>query len=240
MKLDLHDKNGKVIDAFDVDDGLFGVIPNETLLAQYVRVYQTNQRQGTSKVKTRGDVSGGGKKPWKQKGLGRARHGSTRSPLWRHGGITHGPQPRLWAKTLTKKMRKLALASALSIKVNKSDLLVLNDFAFKKPNTKDLLKVLQSTNSYNRRTLIVLNTNDMTIRRSAENLAGVTTALAANLNTYEVMLANKVVFLGDAVRSLETRYSSSVEAKATSTKTDTKAKKVPAKTKPKKDKVEKK
>lgn len=206
MKLDLLDKNGKVLEALEVSDVLFGVTPNETLLTQYVRVYQINQRQGTSKTKTRGDVSGGGKKPWKQKGLGRARHGSTRSPLWRHGGITHGPQPRLWSKTLTKKMRKLALASALSIKVKKSDLFVINDLAFKKPNTKELLKALNATNSYARRTLLVLDTNDMVIRKSAENIAGVTTALVSNLNTYEVMLANKVVFMKDAVKSLEARY----------------------------------
>ncbi len=224
MKLDLFDKNGKVLEALEVSDDLFGVVPNETLLTQYVRVYQTNQRQGTSKTKTRGDVSGGGKKPWKQKGLGRARHGSTRSPLWRHGGVTHGPQPRLWSKTLTKKMRKLALASALSIKVQKKDLFVLNELSFKKPNTKELLKTLHNINSYDRRTLIVLSTNDMNLRKSAENITGVTTALVSNLNTYEVMLANKVVFMSDSVKSLEARYVASEVLEKTTKKVAKKAK----------------
>lgn len=212
MKIDILDTKGKVLEQLELAKEIFGVTPNEDLVAQYVRVYNNNQRQGTSSTKTRGDVSGGGKKPWRQKGTGRARVGSSRNPIWRHGGVSHGPQPRSWARKMTKKMRQGALASVLSSKMNSKAISVISELKLKEPNTKNFEKIMQDTKTISRRTLFVLDNNDMTIRRSVSNIKNASTALVSNLNAYEALLAHKIVFIKSSLDVLNEKYG--VTAKA--------------------------
>lgn len=219
MKLDILDNKGKAVEQIELSDTIFGIKPNQTVLQQYVRVFRGNQRQGTASSKTRAEVSGSGAKPWRQKGTGRARVGEKRNPVWRGGGISHGPKPKDWTRKLNKKVRQLALASALSLKASGKDLGVFKDFNMKKANTKDLKNILEIGNMLGRRTLLVLDTNDMNVRNSASNLPGVETALVSNVNAYEVLLANKVVFSKDSISMLQDRFG--VSAKKTSTKKST-------------------
>lgn len=206
MKIDLFDKNGKATQQIELDASVFGVEPNMVVLKQYIDVYTANQRQGTSSTKTRSEVSGGGKKPWKQKGTGRARVGSSRNPLWRHGGIAHGPKPKSWSKRVTKKLRRLALVSALSLKASSHNLIVIDNLKLAKFSTPELLKVLTAVKYSPRRTLVVLDTNDLVVRKSASNIPGVETSQVENLNAYEVLLSKKVVLVKNTVEALEKKY----------------------------------
>lgn len=205
MKLKVVDKSGKAAGEITVSDEIFGAEQKSTLLAHYIRTYKTNQRQGTSAAKDRSEVSGGGKKPWRQKGSGRARHGSTRSPLWRTGGITHGPQPKSWNLRLPKKMRQGAMKTALSIKASQDAIKVIDEFSMKAPKTSELKKVFDSL-KLEGRVLFVLPSNDLILRKSAENLNNVEVAQASNLNPYEVMKAKNLVFLKDSVEQINNRY----------------------------------
>lgn len=207
MKISVLDKTGKQVETLELNDTVFGIKPNTTVLAQYLRVYLHNKRQGTSATKTRGDVSGGGKKPWRQKGTGRARVGSIRSPLWRHGGIIHGPQPKSWTLSLSKNIKKLAITSILSKKTASDSIIVLDKLKLELPKTKQLLKILEGIKGNSRKTLLVLLDNDLNIRKSASNLSNVSTALVDNLNAYEIMHSEKIVFLKDAVLKINEKYS---------------------------------
>ena len=149
MKLNVLDKKGKNVGEVTLSDAVFGVTPNEDVLTRYLRILTHNQRQGTSKVKTRGEVSGGGKKPWRQKKTGRARHGSTRSPLWVGGGITHGPTPKSWTLIFPRKMRTLAIKSALSYQFINKKALIVDKFELKEPKTKALVDLLSSLKKRN-------------------------------------------------------------------------------------------
>src|SRR3989344_2069599 len=144
MKIDVLDIKGKKVDEITLKKEIFGIEPNETVLAQYVRVYRTNQRQGTSSTLNRGEVSGGGKKPWKQKGTGRARVGSTRNPIWVHGGVAHGPKPKDWTLKLPKKVKRLALISALSSAVEKKKLTVLDKIEIESPKSKLVSEIVKN------------------------------------------------------------------------------------------------
>lgn len=208
MQISILDTKGKILKKMTLDKSVFGVIPNPIVMAQYERVFNANQRQGTSSTKTRGEVSGGGKKPWRQKGTGRARHGSSRSPIWRHGGITFGPKPKSWNLNLPKKVKRLAILSSLSKKVLDKNLIIIDDIKLKTPNTKKLTEILKNIKADSRRLLIVLDTNDMVIRKSASNIDGVKTALWENLNAHEVLLAHKVVMLKGAAQKLQGKYAS--------------------------------
>lgn len=207
MKIPVVDIKGKQTETLDLNDNVFGIVPNDIVMAQYLRVFLHNKRQGTSATKTRGEVSGGGKKPWKQKGTGRARVGSIRSPLWRHGGIIHGPQPKDWTLSLTKKIKKLALISALSIKSKNNSIIILDKLNFELPKTKQLLEVIDNIKGSSRKTLLVLLDNDLTIRKSASNISNVAPVLVDNLNAYEIMHSEKIIFLKDAVLKINEKYS---------------------------------
>lgn len=203
MKIDVYTQNGaKLKTKVDLNDAIFGVAPNEDLLAQYVRVYRANQRQGTSKTKTRGEVSGGGRKPWRQKGTGRARHGSIRSPLWRGGGTVHGPQPQDWSLKMPKKMRRQALFSALSKKFLEDSFLVLNKIEIKEIKTKKLVGVLGKL-PIKGKVLIALDKMDEELILSARNIPGLKTIQAKDLNAYEVLDTKTLIFLKSALKVLE-------------------------------------
>ena len=206
MKIDVYTQTGeKLKTKTDLNDQIFGITPNADLMAQYVRVYRANQRQGTAKTKTRGEVSGGGRKPWAQKGTGRARHGSIRSPLWRGGGTVHGPQPKDWSLVMPTKMRRKALFSALSQKVKEEGVLVLNKIELKGIKTKDL-EVVLSKLPVKDKILIALDKMDEKVILSARNLAGVKTIQAKDLNAYEVLDTKAIVFPKAALKVLEETF----------------------------------
>ena len=168
----VFDVNGKKVSDIDLADGIFGIEPNTSAMHLVVVNYLANQRQGTQSTLTRAEVSGGGKKPWRQKGTGRARQGSTRSPQWYHGGISHGPKPRDYGFSINKKVRRLAMKSALSSKVAANEMIVLDDLKLEAIKTKEVVKVLSALEA-GKKTLIVLPEKDDVIYRSARNIAGV-------------------------------------------------------------------
>lgn len=205
MKLEVLDIKGKKVEDMDVSSQIFGVKPNLIVLGQYIRAYLSNQRQGTSSSKTRGEVSGGGKKPWKQKGTGRARAGSTRGPIWRHGGISHGPKPKSWYLDIPKKMKRLALFSALSSKYSENKIKVLDSLSLKQPKTKEIVQMISSLD-LNDKLLIVFDVINENNFKSARNIFGVKTALVDNLNAFEVMKSKNILFLKDGIKNLEGKY----------------------------------
>ncbi len=208
MELKVLDITGKETGKVQALDSIFGATVNQNLLAQYIRVFMANARQGTSSTKTRGEVSGGGKKPWKQKGTGRARTGSIRSPIWVGGGITHGPKPKSWNLSLPKKMKKLALISALSFQAKNDSIKVLDSLKFDSEKTKTLNETLKNLNTNNAKpkTLIITSDNNIAVRRTAQNLPNATVSMVQNLNTMDVLRANSVVIEKDAVEYLNTKY----------------------------------
>lgn len=208
MELKVLDINGNETGKIQVLDSIFGAKVNQSLIAQYIRVFMSNARQGTSSTKTRGEVRGGGRKPWKQKGTGRARHGSSRSPIWVGGGITHGPKPKSWNLSLPKKMKKLALISALSFQAKKDSLKVLEALQVDSSKTKDLDNILRTINKNNEKakTLIVTKDNNISARRSAQNLSNTYVSMVQNLSTMDVLRANSVILEKDAVTYLNDKY----------------------------------
>ena len=205
MKLEVFDKKGKKVEDMSVSSRVFGIKPNTVAVAQYIRAYLSNQRQGTSSAKTRGEVSGGGKKPWKQKGTGRARAGSTRGPIWRHGGISHGPKPKSWYLDIPKKIKRLALSSALSSKYSDNKIKVLESLELEKPKTKEVIKIIDAL-GLNGKILIVFDKKDENNLKSVSNISGVFTALADNLNAFEVIKSETLLFLKNGVKILESKY----------------------------------
>lgn len=206
MKVDVYTQEGeKLKTKIELPNAIFGLEPNEGLLAQYVRVYQANQRQGTVKTKTRGEVSGGGRKPWRQKGTGRARHGSIRSPLWVGGGKAHGPEPRDWTLKMPKNMRRKALFSALSQKLKEGGILVLGRLELKGIKTRDLKEILAKL-PVKGKALLALDTVDEKIILSARNIAGVKTIPAKDLNAYEVLNTRTLILPKKSLAVLEETF----------------------------------
>lgn len=205
MKIEVFDKNGKAIEKLDLSESVFGVKPMEALLIQYLHVFKSNQRQGTSSTKDRSEVSGGGRKPWKQKGLGRARQGSIRAPQWRTGGIVHGPTPKSWNLKFPKRMKKQALISALSIKQANNALKVVSGLEITAPKTKDIVSMLTNIKSPSR-ALLVLTGDSNTIRKSAANVKGLKISRADNLNAYDVLSAREIIFEKDAILEVNKKY----------------------------------
>ncbi len=205
MKVDFYAKTGEKNDQISLPKEIFGIVPNEPLLTQYIHVYRTNQRQGTSKVKTRSEVRGGGRKPWRQKGTGRARHGSIRSPIWRGGGITHGPIPKSWKLSFPRKMRVLALKSALSLKREEGSLKVVESLAIRKPSTRKMQELLEKMEAHGR-VLFVQKGDNKVVRKSLSNLHKVEVKMAENLSAYDVLLADVLVLTEDALKFLESKY----------------------------------
>lgn len=205
MKIDVLDTTGKKASQVTLSDEVFGETPNMSLIAQYLRVFRLNQMQGTSSTKTRAEVRGGGKKPWRQKGTGRARHGSRRSPIWRHGGITHGPKPKVWHLDFPKKMKRAAFVSTLSLKMNKSQIKVLDGFELKAPKTSEVAKLIKDLNLKGK-VLFVLPENNKVLVKSVGNMKNVKVSNVDILNVFELLNCNQAVFLKDAIKKVEGKY----------------------------------
>lgn len=201
----VFDKTGAKVSEVELAESVFGIEPNVSAMHLCVVNYLANQRQGTQSTLTRAEVSGGGKKPWKQKGSGRARQGSTRSPQWYHGGIAHGPKPREYGFSINKKVKRLAMKSALSAKAAEDEIVVLDTFAQEEIKTKEIAKVLAALPT-DKKTLIVLPEKDDVVFKSARNIAGVKVALVNTLNVYDILNSDKMVVLKDAVSKIEEVY----------------------------------
>lgn len=208
MKVKVLDKKGTKIEDITLSDEIFNIKPNESVLRQYIRVYRTNQRQGTSSTKTRSEVSGGGKKPWRQKGTGRARHGSIRSPIWVGGGVAHGPKPRPFSLKMPKKMKVLAFKSALSIKFNDKKAFVVDKLDFKEPKTNEMVKILEKLKIDGKSILIWLK-KDINLVKSASNIPFLKTRFVKSLNPYDLIENENIIFIKDAVLDLDSRYKGS-------------------------------
>ena len=199
------DMAGKEVGAIELSDKVFAANVDSSVLHSAVKVYLANQRQGTQSTLTRSEVSGGGKKPWKQKGTGRARQGSTRSPQWTHGGIALGPKPRSYRITLNKKVRAQAMFGALSAKVADSELIVVNEIKTAEYKTKNMTAMLKAIGA-ECKALIVLPEVDSTVIKSCANIPGVKTVQFNEINTYDILNADKVVIAEAAVKKIEEVY----------------------------------
>jgi large subunit ribosomal protein L4 len=212
---------GQKVGTVELSESVFNVEPNKDLMYRYVNMQLSGRRVGLASAKTRSEVRGGGRKPWAQKHTGRARVGSTRSPLWRHGGVIHGPKPKDWSFNMTKKMKKVALRSVLSIRLNEGNLIVLDDLKFDKPKTKQLREVLSNLGlDKSQKTLFVLpwqKDEYQNVRLSGKNIYGVKVIIADNpgntavtckanidgLNVYDIVNHEKLVITTDLVRKIE-------------------------------------
>lgn len=201
----VFDKTGKKVSDIALSDAIFAITPNASAMHLCVVAYLANQRQGTQSTLTRAEVRGGGKKPWRQKGSGRARQGSIRSPQWTHGGIALGPKPREYGKTVNKKVRRLAMKSALSSKVAAEELIVLDSLEMNEIKTKEVVSVLKALET-GKKVLIVLPEKNETVYRSARNIKGVKTTLVSILNVYDILNCDSLVVLKDAVSKIEEVY----------------------------------
>ncbi len=198
----VFDAEGRETGEVQLPSEIFNAPVNEAVLHQAVRRQQANERQGTHQTKTRGEVSGGGKKPWKQKGTGRARQGSTRAPQWRHGGVVFGPHPRTYEQKMPRKQRRLALRAALSAKVRDGAFRVVDEIALEAPKTKTLDSLFTALQA-GVRILFVLPEHDLLLEKSTRNLASVKTILVSNLNVGDVLAADTVVLTQKALAQVE-------------------------------------
>ena len=201
----IYNMLGKESGEMELSADIFGIEPNAAVLHSAVVNYLANQRQGTQSTKTRTEVSGGGRKPWRQKGTGHARQGSIRAPQWTHGGIALGPKPRSYNYVLPKKMRRLALKSALSSKVADGALLVLDELKLDEIKTKTVAAMLTALNADRKVLLVLPEKNDVAVK-SARNIPGVKTALVNTINTYDILNADKLIVVKDAVAKIEEVY----------------------------------
>ena len=204
-KFSVVDVNGKKVSDIELSDAVFAIEPNVHAMHLAVISYLANQRQGTQSTLTRSEVSGGGRKPWRQKGTGHARQGSTRSPQWTHGGIALGPKPRTYGISINKKVKKLAMLSALSAKAQDSELVILDDFKLEAIKTKEVANTLSNLET-GKKVLIVLPEKNDIVYRSARNIAGVKVATTSTICVYDLLNANTVVMLKDAATKLEEVY----------------------------------
>ena len=196
---------GQQVGTIDLSDSIFGIEPNAAVMHHMVVNYLANQRQGTQSALTRAEVSGGGKKPWRQKGTGRARQGSTRSPQWTHGGIVFAPKPRSYRFTVNKKVRRLAMKSAFSSKALENEIIIVDSITMDEYKTKKIAAMLQAI-GVEKKALIVLPEVDSKIIRSASNIPGVKTAQVNTLNVYDILNAGKLVIVKDAVSKIDEVY----------------------------------
>lgn len=201
----VFDMAGQKVSDLELNAEIFGIEPNVSAMHLCVVNYLAHQRQGTQSTLTRGEVSGGGKKPWRQKGSGRARQGSSRSPQWYHGGIAHGPKPREYGFSINRKVKRLAMKSALSSKVADDEIVILDSLDLEAIKTKEVVKVLQALET-GKKTLIVLPEKNDIIYRSARNIAGVKVTLVNTLNVYDILNCDTLLMLKDAVSKTEEVY----------------------------------
>ena len=199
------DMAGKEIEKIELNEAVFGIEPNVAVMHDVVKNILANRRQGTQSALTRAEVSGGGKKPWRQKGTGHARQGSTRAPQWTHGGIVFAPKPRCYRYTLNKKVRRLAMLSALSSKVADNQMVVIDNIATEEYKTKNIAAMLKAVGA-EKKALIVLPELDKKVIASAANIPGVKTAQVNTLNVYDILNADKFIVVKDAVAKIEEVY----------------------------------
>lgn len=204
-KVSVFNTEGQQVGEMELNENVFGAKINEPVLHQAVQVYLANQRQGTQSAKTRAEVRGGGRKPWRQKGTGRARQGSIRSPQWRGGGVVFAPKPRDYSQKLPRKMRRLAMVSALSSKVENNEIIVLDGITIEAPKTKFIAEMLKNLNA-GKKALIVLKGKDEVVERSANNIEGVKTTLVNTLNVYDILKYDTFVITKEAVEAVEEVY----------------------------------
>ena len=200
----VYNMNGQEVDKMELSDAVFGVEVNEHLVHMAVVQQLANNRQGTQKAKTRSEVSGGGKKPYRQKGTGHARQGSTRAPQFTGGGTVFAPVPRDYSVKMNKKEKKAALKSVLTSRVQENQLIVVDELKFDAPKTKDMVKVLSSLKAEN--ALVVLNDNDRNVVRSGRNIEGVKMALTNTINVFDVLNHKTLVLTKDAAKTIEEVY----------------------------------
>lgn len=201
-KVAVYNISGAQVGEVELSESVFGIEPNTHVLHEAVVMQQASLRQGTHKVKTRAEVRGGGRKPWKQKGTGRARQGSIRSPQWKGGGIVFGPTPRSYSYKLPKKVRRLAIKSALSSKVLDNDIIVLDQLALAQPKTKDFAAILKNLN-VERKALVVTSAFDENVALSTRNIPGVKFLSAEGLNVLDVLVYDKLIITKEAVSKVE-------------------------------------
>jgi large subunit ribosomal protein L4 len=205
--LDVYNLEGKAIDKITLDKDIFDGKVNEAVLYQAVCMYLANKRKGTASTKTRGEVSGGGRKPWRQKGTGRARHGSIRSPLWRGGGVVFGPHPRSYHYNLPHKIKIKALQSALNARFKENNFMVINDLKLEKPKTKELINILSNLGLYkpkvkNSKLLILTDKPQINLKKAGENISFLDIGLAKDVNALDILEAEKILFTQDALKQL--------------------------------------
>ena len=204
-KVDVYDIKGKKVSDVELAENIFGIEPNETIVHSVLVNYLANQRQGTQSTKTRAEVRGGGKKPWRQKGTGRARQGSIRAPQWVKGGIALGPKPRSYKYTVNKKERRLAIKSLLSSKVLENELTVVDKLELKEIKTKTMVKALSDL-KVEGKTLIVLADKNENVLMSSRNIEGVKTILLNNINVFDLLKYNNLVLPLETVKKIEEVY----------------------------------
>ena len=205
LKIDVYDVSGKKVKDLSLNEKVFGIEPNTTVVHSSVVNYLANQRQGTQNTKTRSEVSGGGRKPWRQKRTGRARQGSIRAPQWIKGGIALGPKPRSYVYKMNKKEKALAIKSVLSSKVLEKELVVVDKFNFKEIKTAEMVKTLANL-KVEGKALILLPANDENVQKSSRNIKGVKTLTVDTINVYDLVKYNKLVVVEDTVKKLEEVY----------------------------------
>ena len=201
-QFDVLDMNGKKVSTVELSDAVFGITPNEKAVHIAVVNFLANQRQGTQSTKTRSEVSGGGRKPWRQKGTGHARQGSTRSPQWTHGGVALGPKPRDYSYRLNRKVKRLAILSAISAKAAAGDMILVDNLSVAEYKTKAVVSMLSAVGA-GKKNLIVTPAVEEKLVKSAANIPGVKTTVATSVNTYDVVNADKFILSVDAAKKLE-------------------------------------
>ena len=204
-KIDVYNVEGKKVSDIDLKEEVFGIEPNEAIIHSVLVNYLANQRQGTQSTKTRAEVRGGGRKPWRQKGTGRARQGSIRAPQWIKGGIALGPKPRSYKYTVNKKERRLAVKSMLSAKVLEQSLVVVDKLAFEEIKTKNMVSALNNL-KVTGKTLVMLPEKNENVQKSARNIEGVKTTLVNTINVYDLLKYKNLVVTLDTVKKLEEVY----------------------------------
>lgn len=204
-KVNVYNMLGEQVGEIELNEDIFGIEVNQHVLYEVVKNQLANRRQGTQSAKTRAEVRGGGRKPWKQKGTGRARQGSIRAPHWTGGGVTFAPKPRDFSYSLPRKVKRLALKSALSSKVLNNEIIVIDDLKFDAPKTKDMTNLLTKLNA-NKKALIVMGDKNTNVIKSANNIPNVQTALVNTLNVYDILNHNSFIITKDAVRKVEEVY----------------------------------
>ncbi len=204
-KVNVYNMQGEVVEQIELSDNIFGIEINEHVVYEVVKNQLANKRQGTQSTKTRSEVRGGGRKPWKQKGTGRARAGSTNSPIFVGGGVAFGPKPRSYSYKVPKKVKRLALKSVLTSKAQENEIIVIDHLDFNSPKTKDMVTLLANLNA-DKKALIVMDEKNINVIKSSKNIPHVQTALVNSINVYDILKHNSFIITKDAVRKVEEVY----------------------------------